>query len=154
MKVKEHIQYFTRFWVIGLVVALIIIRHLSATGAQVPKSKIITIGADDTFEQSLAQPTQFLQRMGSTPEEIQKQLKARPHIFVGEAGFVRNLEMTSFTSVPPIQTSIQVEGSGSARIVGLTVFTEVADQQSSKLGIHVVDAGFVHNISLVAPLGQ
>ena len=53
--------------------------------------------------------------------------------------------MASFTSISvaqSTQTSIQVEGAGAARVVGLAAFTEVPDQLSSEPGIHVAGAGF------------
>ncbi|MCE7986617.1 MAG: hypothetical protein DYG89_36045 [Caldilinea sp. CFX5] len=151
---KESVRHFQRFGILGLVSTLIIFGQMSATGLQIIKSKIITTGADDIFEQSLVQPVQFLERIGITPEEIQKQLRVRPRIVVGGAGAVRSLEMASFTSAQPIQTSIQVEGAGAARVVGLAAFTEVPDQPSLKPDIHIVGAGSVRNVGLVAPVGQ
>jgi hypothetical protein len=154
VKLKKGVQYYQRFWVIGLIVALFMVNLITDTDAQALKSKITIGGADDTFERTLSQPAQFLQRIGLTPNEIQEQLRVRSRILVTGAGVVRNLEMVWFRSAQAIQTSIQLEGAGAVRVVALAAFTEVTDQQSSKPGIHVAGAGSVRNVGLVAPVEQ
>lgn len=154
MNLKKGVPHHQRFWTIGLTVALILLGQFLIAGAQTAKPQITTNGADDTFQQSLSQPTQFLKRLGITAEEIQKQLRVHPRIVVDRAGAVRNLGMVSFTSAQLTQSNIQVEGVGAARVVGLASFTEVQDQQSSKPDIHVAGAGSVRNLGLVAPVGQ
>lgn len=157
MNLKKGVPHHQRFWTIGLTVALILLGQFLIAGAQTAKPEITITGADDTYEQALAQPTQFLRSINITPEEIQKQLEPHPHILVEGAGFVRNVGLASFTNTSGAQSahsSIQVEGAGAARVVGLASFTELPEQQSSKPDIHVAGAGSVRNVGLVAPVGQ
>lgn len=150
MNLQKRVQHHQRFWTIGLTLVLILLGQFLIADAQTAKPKITTNGADDTFQQSLSQPAQFLKRVGITPEEIQKQLKVRLRIIVGGTGAVRSLDVVSFTTVQQTQTSIQVEGAGSARVVGLATFTEVPDQYSPKPSIHVAGAGSVRKVDLIA----
>ena len=121
MKPKERIQHYQHFWAIGLAVALVLLCQFLTAGAQTVKSKITTTGADATFESVLAQPVQFLQSLGFTPEQVQKQLKPRPRITV-VGGSMRNLGLAAFANLKnakPVKSSIKVVGAGSVRAIKL-----------------------------------
>jgi hypothetical protein len=131
--------------------------HFSAASAQESKPKIVTTGTDSTFEQALSQPTEFLQNIGITPEEVQHELRPRTRILVEGAGFTRDIGLVAFTDAQNSQgatSSIHVEGAGAARNLGLVAFTENPDPQSSKSGIQVAGAGSARDIGLVSPLSQ
>lgn len=156
MKSRERIHWYLRFWAISLAVALILLGQFLIADAQTTKSKITVTGANDIFEQTLAQPAKFLQTLEITPEQVQKQLKARPRIAVVGAGFVRNLGATPLPGIQnarQAKSSIQVEGAGAARVIGLTAFAGISSSPS-KPGIDVAGAGSVRNVGLVAPVVQ
>ncbi len=155
MKPKERTQHYQRSWAIGLTVALILLGQFLTAGAQTAKPKITTIGADDTFESVFSQPTKFLQAIGITPEELQRELEPRARIAVVGAGFTRDVGLVAFTDTQNAQakSSIQVAGAGSARVLGLVAFTEISNPRS-KISIQVAGAGSVRNIGLVAPAAE
>lgn len=126
MKRREYLYRYQRFWAIGMTVALIMLGQFLTAGAQISKPKITIVATDDIFEQTLSQPTQFLQDIGIMQEEVQHELEPRARISVVGAGFARNLGLVAFTNIQNTQakSSIQVEGAGATRVLRLAAFME------------------------------
>jgi hypothetical protein len=149
VKREKSVTISLSYWAIGLTLASLFASQLTVGYAQTARPKIIIMGAHSTFERALSRPTEFLQAMGITSEEAQKELKHRPRILVVGAGFTRNVRLAAFTDTKPAKSSIYVEGAGAARVLGLSAFTEDPNPQLSKPAIHVAGAGSVRDIGLV-----
>lgn len=152
MKSRERICWYKRCWVVALSFALLMASPFVAARSQTSKLKITAADAHSTFEHGLSQPTKFLQDIGITPEEVQRELEPRARISVVGASFTRDVGLVVFADVQnaQVRSIIQVKGAGSARVLGLVAFME-SSNPSPRSSIHVAGAGFVRDINLVAP---
>lgn len=115
-------QNYQRFWITGLTIILILFCQFMTVDAQIVKSKITTIDADDTYEPTLSQPSQFLRSVGIMPEIVKQKLSPHPRILVTGAGSTRVVGLVTFVEVEniqPLTTTIKIVGAGSVRSIKL-----------------------------------
>ena len=155
MKPISHLRIERAVWIIGLILAALILGGASSTHAQTSQHRIILSDADGNFEQALAQPAEFLKNSGLSLEDILKLSNTRAAIQIRGAGFVRNFGLMGPEDVQNLQAAtlrIGLVGAGAIGSIRLASFLQISHSQNSTVAIGIVNAGFVRDIGLVAPL--
>ena len=122
MKTISHLRIERAVWIIGLILAALILGGASSTHAQTSQHRIILSDADGNFEQALAQPAEFLKNSGLSLEDILKLSNTRAAIQIRGAGFVRNFGLMGPEDVQNLQAATLRIGLVGAGAIGRGAF--------------------------------